>query len=110
MDVHALKVIWRRLLLDLSSLPRAIGLMTATFAFSALGTVIPQNKVREVTIPLCSVCSSTAHARTQGLDYYLENYPVDGASKVLGFLDANLLLFLDLDHVYTAWLVRSALC
>lgn len=38
-------MLWRRLLIDLSSLPRAIALMTATFALSALGTFIPQNKV-----------------------------------------------------------------
>ncbi len=39
------KVLWKRLLKDLSSLPRAIALMAATFGFSALGTFIPQNKV-----------------------------------------------------------------
>jgi hypothetical protein len=44
-DQQGLKVLWKRFLIDLSSLPRAIALMAATFGFSALGTFIPQNKV-----------------------------------------------------------------
>ncbi|GFH19365.1 C-type cytochrome synthesis protein 1, partial [Haematococcus lacustris] len=54
--------------------------MAATFGFSALGTIIPQNKAFE---------------------YYVQNYPA--SQKVLGFLDYNLLLTLDLNHIYTAW-------
>lgn len=33
----------------------------------------------------------------------MTNYPVTGGSKVLGFLDYQLLLGLQLDHIYTAW-------
>jgi len=80
-DTNQLKVVWKRLLRDLSSLPRAISLMAAVFAFSALGTVIPQNKP---------------------YSYYIENYPIDG-DKVLGFLSYDLLLNLEFDHIYTAW-------
>lgn len=38
----------------------------------------------------------------QEYEYYINNYPVQG-EKVLGFLDFNLLLGLQLDHIYTAW-------
>ena len=38
----------------------------------------------------------------QEIDYYVSNYPLDG-EKVLGFLDYQLLLGLQLDHIYTAW-------
>ena len=44
-DVLFLKVAWKRLLKELSSLPRAISIMAAVAGFSALGTIIPQNKV-----------------------------------------------------------------
>lgn len=82
-----LKILWRRVLIDLSSLPRAIALMAATFGFSALGTFIPQNKAFE---------------------YYVENYPTDG-DKVLGFLSYDLIFLLDLDHIYTAWYFYATL-
>ncbi|GLC35607.1 copper chaperone [Pleodorina starrii] len=49
-------------------------------ALSGLGTFIPQNKPFE---------------------YYVTNYP-DGPAKVLGFLTYDLLLALQLDHIYTA--------
>lgn len=39
----------------------------------------------------------------------MTNYPVDGASKVLGFLDYQLLLGLQLDHIYTAWYFYGAI-
>jgi len=74
-------ILRRRVLNDLSSLPRAIALMAATFAFSALGTFIPQNKP---------------------FDYYIENYPNVGP-KVLGFLSYDVLFACQLDHIYTAW-------
>lgn len=35
----------------------------------------------------------------QSYDYYIEAYP-DGPDKVLNFLDYNLLLTLQLDHIY----------
>jgi cytochrome c biogenesis protein len=42
-----LKLVSRRVLKELASLPRAIGIMAVITALSALGTVIPQNKVSE---------------------------------------------------------------
>jgi len=42
---NPLRVAWRRLLRELSSLPRAIALMAAIATLSGLGTIIPQNKV-----------------------------------------------------------------
>ncbi|KAI8464282.1 MAG: c-type cytochrome synthesis 1 [Monoraphidium minutum] len=76
-----LKLAWRKLLRELSSLPRAIALMAAIAALSGLGTVVPQNK---------------------SLEYYMTSYP-DGPDKVLGFLSYDVLLGLQLDHVYSAW-------
>jgi len=38
-------IIWKRAIRELSSLPRAIGIMAVITGLSALGTVIPQNKV-----------------------------------------------------------------
>lgn len=75
-------IIWKRVIKELSSLPRAISIMAVICGLSALGTVIPQNKE---------------------LEYYVTNYPLSGDSKVLGFLDYQLLLGLQLDHIYTAW-------
>ncbi|KAG2438976.1 hypothetical protein HYH02_010768 [Chlamydomonas schloesseri] len=77
---NALQVAWRRLLKELSSLPRAIAIMALIAVLSGLGTFIPQNK---------------------SIEYYLVNYP-DGADKVLGFLTGDLILNLQLDHIYTA--------
>jgi cytochrome c biogenesis protein len=93
---NPLRAAYRRLLRELSSLPRAIAIMAAVTALGALGTVIPQNK---------------------SLEYYVQNYPLagggggedgggggggGGAGVVLGFLSYDLLLFLSLDHVYSA--------
>ncbi|KAG2443724.1 hypothetical protein HXX76_002070 [Chlamydomonas incerta] len=77
---NALQVAWRRLTKELSSLPRAIAIMALIAVLSGLGTFIPQNK---------------------SIEYYLVNYP-DGAEKVLGFLTGDLILTLQLDHIYTA--------
>lgn len=41
----AARAAWRRLLRELSSLPRAIAIMASIAALSGIGTVIPQNKV-----------------------------------------------------------------
>jgi cytochrome c biogenesis protein len=38
-------VAWRRLVKELSSLSRTIGIMAAIAVLSSLGTIIPQNKV-----------------------------------------------------------------
>jgi hypothetical protein len=60
-DEQGVKVLWKRFLIDLSSLPRAIALMAATFGFSALGTFIPQNKAGSCLYPkLCVVHLSGA--------------------------------------------------
>lgn len=75
------KVGWRKLLKELSSLPRAIAIMFAITGLSGLGTIIPQNKA---------------------YDYYIDNYP-DGPNKVLGFLTYDWILTLQLDHIYSAW-------
>jgi hypothetical protein len=45
----------------------------------------------------------------QAFQYYIENYPADGANKVLGFLDYNLIFLLELDHIYTSWCVTPPL-
>ncbi|WIA34251.1 hypothetical protein OEZ86_012602 [Tetradesmus obliquus] len=81
------KVVSRKVLKELASLPRAIGIMAVITGLSALGTIIPQNK---------------------GLEYYLSNYPTEG-DKVLGFLDYQLLLLLQLDHIYSAWYFYAAI-
>lgn len=52
--------VWRRVLRELSSLPRAIGIMAVITALSALGTVIPQNKVR-MRARCCSAVRSMRH-------------------------------------------------
>lgn len=48
------RLVWRRLVRELSSLPRAISLMGIITALSALGTIIPQNKVRSRRPPQAS--------------------------------------------------------
>lgn len=76
------KVLLKKLTKRLSSLPLAIALMATIAVLSGLGTVVPQNKP---------------------YDFYIENYPdVAGVPKVLGFLTYDLLLWLQLDHIYTA--------
>lgn len=47
------RIAWKRILRELSSLPRAITLMALIVALSAIGTFIPQNKV----------CTSPQHSR-----------------------------------------------
>ncbi len=46
--------------------------------------------------------------RTQPLEYYTTNYPVDGP-KVLGFLTYEWIKTLQLDHIYTAWYFYGSL-
>jgi len=65
---------------SLSSLPLAIGEFLVIAGFSALGTVIEQNK---------------------GIAWYVQNYPVD--TPALGFIDYPFILDLGLDHIYTEW-------
>ena len=54
-----LRIAWRRVLRELSSLPRAIGLMALIAALSGLGTIVPQNKASRgtgATQPLLARC------------------------------------------------------
>ncbi|GFR47507.1 hypothetical protein Agub_g9236 [Astrephomene gubernaculifera] len=78
---NIVKVTWRRLLKELSSLPRAIAIMALIAGLSGLGTIIPQNKP---------------------LEYYIANYPAEGPHKVLGFLSYDVITALQLDHIYSA--------
>ncbi|KXZ49277.1 hypothetical protein GPECTOR_22g871 [Gonium pectorale] len=87
LETTPVQIAWRRLLKELSSLPRAIAIMGLIAVLSGLGTFIPQNKP---------------------LEFYLTNYP-DGAEKVLGFLTYDLILALQLDHIYTAGYFYAAL-
>ena len=65
---------------SLSSLPLAIGEFLVIAGFSALGTVIEQNK---------------------GAAWYVQNYPVD--ESAFGFIDYPFILNFGLDHIYTEW-------
>jgi cytochrome c biogenesis protein len=65
---------------SLSSLPLAISEFLVIAGFSALGTVIEQNK---------------------GAAWYVQNYPVD--EPALGFIDYPFILNFGLDHIYTEW-------
>ncbi|KAG2500667.1 hypothetical protein HYH03_001433 [Edaphochlamys debaryana] len=80
LENNAVKVAWRKLLKELSSLPRAIAFMALIAGLSGLGTFIPQNK---------------------SFDFYIENYP-EGAEQVLGFLTYKVIFLLQLDHIYSA--------
>lgn len=74
------KILYKRTLKSLASLPLAIGELFLLAGLSAVGTIIEQNKP---------------------LQFYLDAYP-DGAHKVLGFLTYNWIFALQLDHIYTA--------
>lgn len=63
MDTQPLKILWRKLLKELASLPRAIAIMALITVLSGLGTVIPQNKVcalcwRDADVEICPQCKS----------------------------------------------------
>lgn len=79
-SVSMLRLLSKRLLRRLSSLPLAIAEMGLIAALSAVGTIIEQNKP---------------------IQFYIDNYP-DGQSKVLGFLTYDWILTLGLDRIYTA--------
>lgn len=79
-SASASKILFKRVLKQLSSLKLAIAELAVLAALSSVGTVIEQNK---------------------GLEWYQENYP-DGAQNVLGFLTWRWILALQLDHIYTA--------
>ena len=65
---------------QLSSLPLAITEFLSIAGFSALGTVIEQNK---------------------GTAWYVRNYPTE--TPAFGFIDYPFILNLGLDHIYTEW-------
>eukprot|EP00803_Ostreobium_quekettii_P004859 evm.model.scf_1030EXC.1 EVM.evm.TU.scf_1030EXC.1 scf_1030EXC:4162-9143(-) len=74
-------VAYKRVLRELSSFPRAIGVLALIGFCSAVGTVVEQNKP---------------------VTWYMENYPNTGP-KMFGFLTYDLLYFLQWDHIYTCW-------
>lgn len=78
--------LWRRTLRSLSSLELAIGTLLTVAAFSALGTLIEQNK---------------------SYQFYINNYPEETPS--FGFLSWKVLLDWELDHIYTSWWFLSLL-
>ena len=69
-----------RIIKKLANLQLAIGLLLAIGIVVALGTFIEQE---------------------QSIAFYKQNYPFD--KPILGFLNWELLLFLNLDRVYTSW-------
>lgn len=73
------KILYKRTLKRLASLPLAIGELFVLAGLSAVGTIIEQNKP---------------------LQFYFDSYP-DGEHKVLGFLTYKWIFALQLDHIYT---------
>lgn len=74
------KILYKRSLKSLASLPLAIGELFLLAGLSAIGTIIEQNKP---------------------LQFYQSAYP-DGPNKVLGFLTYNWIFALQWDHIYTS--------
>ena len=79
---------FKKALKRVSSLPLAISEFGAIAGFSALGTVIEQNK---------------------SYAWYVENYPVGEDAPLFGMLDFTFILNSGLDHVYTTWYFLSLL-
>ena len=78
---QTLKIVQKSILRQLASLPLAIGEMGLVAALSVVGTLIAQSEAPA---------------------YYLEHYPTDAATRTSPWLDANLILGLQWDHIYTA--------
>ena len=74
------KILYKRTLKSLASLPLAIGELFLLAGLSAIGTIIEQNK---------------------SVQFYQDAYPA-GAHKVLGFLTYQWIFALQWDHIYTA--------
>lgn len=74
------KILYKRTLKSLASLPLAIGELFLLAGLSAIGTIIEQNK---------------------SVQFYQDAYP-SGANKVLGFLTYHWIYALQWDHIYTA--------
>ena len=83
-----IKKTFKKALKRVSSLPLAISEFGAIAGFSALGTVIEQNK---------------------SYAWYVENYPVGEDAPLFGMLDFTFILNSGLDHVYTTWYFLSLL-
>ena len=83
-----MKQTFKKALKQVSSLPLAISEFGAIAGFSALGTVIEQNK---------------------SYAWYVENYPVSEDAPLFGALDFTFILNNGLDHVYTTWYFLSLL-
>lgn len=92
---QTLRSAYRRILLELSSLPRSMGVMFIISVLSGLGTIIEQNKVFQ------KIVVGDVFVSEQGFQFYVDNYPTEGP-KMLGFLTYRMILFLQLDHIYTA--------
>ena len=69
-----------RIIKKLANLQLAIGLLLTIGIVVALGTFIEQD---------------------QSLAFYKQNYPY--AKPILGFLNWEIITFLNFDHIYTAW-------
>jgi len=86
--IRDMKQTFKKALKQVSSLPLAISEFGAIAGFSALGTVIEQNK---------------------SYAWYVENYPVSEDAPLFGALDFTFILNNGLDHVYTTWYFLSLL-
>ncbi len=105
------------MLRQLSSLPLAIGELAVIALFSAIGTVIEQNRslayyMKVLTfstsppllvtvspgVQCCSLLLWWAEILTM---HVVQNYP-DGPDKVIGFVDWQLIKALQWDHIYSA--------
>lgn len=80
--VSPLAIAYKKILKELSSLPRAIAIMALICVQSALGTIIPQNKAYQ---------------------FYIDNFPIGSDNNPLGIISYEWILNLELDHIYTAW-------
>ena len=78
----------KKLLKKVSSLPLAISEFAAIAGFSALGTVIEQNK---------------------SYAWYVENYPPGNEAPIFGLVDFTFILNNGLDHLYSTWYFVSLL-
>ena len=78
---QTLKIVQKSILRQLASLPLAVGEMGLVAALSVVGTLIAQNEAPA---------------------YYVEHYPTATAARTSAWLDSNLILGLQWDHIYTA--------
>ena len=79
--LQTLKIVRKSILRQLASLPLALGEMGLIAALSVIGTLIDQNEAPA---------------------YYIQHYPTDPALRTSSWLDYNVILGLQWDHIYTA--------